>query len=375
VSVLAATSGSKLLWYLARGSGLAALVVLTLSVVLGIVTSVRWTNPRWPRFVIELLHRNSSLLAFALIVVHVSTVVIDAFAPIGWKDIVFPFVSVYRPFWLGVGTVAFDLLIALLVTSLLRHRVGHRTWRVVHWFAYLCWPLVVLHGLGAGSDTQVGLVLMLNVACVGAVILALWWRLATGWPDRVGVRVSALLASIMAPILLLVWLASGPLAAGWARRAGTPASLLVHVSSTPTTAAPPASSGAAAGSSTLASAPFSATLSGSISESSPAADGRVTVRLATTMTGGAAGVLEVDLTGPALDGGGVLLDSSVVALGPATQPTLYQGAVRSLRGTEIVATVRSSGRPALQLTIAAQPDPTGTRVTGSLRANLGGDAR
>jgi Ferric reductase like transmembrane component len=372
VIALAATNGSSLLWYLARGSGLAALVVLTLSMVLGIVTSVRWTNPRWPRFVIELLHRNSSLVAFALIVVHVSTVVIDAFAPIGWKDTVVPFVSVYRPFWLGLGALAFDLLIALLVTSLLRHRIGHRTWRVVHWFAYLCWPLVVLHGLGTGSDAQVGLVLILNVLCVGAVILALWWRLAIGWPDHVGVRVSALLASIVAPILLVVWLASGPLAAGWAVRAGTPASLLVHVSSTPTTGAAPASSGAAAGSSTLASAPFGASLSGSISQSSPAADGRITVRLLTTMSGGATGVLEVDLIGRPLDGGGVLLDTSAVRLGPAVQPTLYQGAVSSLRGTQIVATLRSSGRPALQLTIAVQPDTTTNRVTGTVRAVLGG---
>ena len=140
MSVVATTSGPTILWYLARGSGLAALVVLTLSVVLGIVTSVRWTNPRWPRFVIELLHRNSSLLAFALIVVHVAAVVLDGFAPIGWKDAVIPFASPYRPLWLGLGSVAFDLLVAILVTSLLRHRIGHRTWRFVHWFAYACWP-------------------------------------------------------------------------------------------------------------------------------------------------------------------------------------------------------------------------------------------
>jgi hypothetical protein len=316
VITLAATNGSSLLWYLARGSGLAALV-----------------------------------------------------APIGWKDTVIPFVSAYRPFWLGLGALAFDLLIALLVTSLVRQRIGHRTWRVVHWFAYLCWPLVVVHGLGTGSDAQVGLVLILNVLCVGAVILALWWRLATGWPERVGVRVGALLTSIVAPILLVVWLASGPLAAGWAARAGTPASLLVHVSSTPTTAAP---TGAAAPSSTLASAPFSAALSGPISQSNVGADGRVTVRLAMTMTGGAAGVLEVDLTGTPVDGGGVLLDTSVVTLGPAAQPTQYQGTVSSLRGTQIVATVRSSGRPTLQLNIAAQPDTTGTRVSGSVHAAVSG---
>jgi hypothetical protein len=297
--------------------------------------------------------------------------VIDAFAPIGWKDTVIPFAAGYRPFWLGLGAVAFDLLIAVLVTSLLRNRVGHRTWRFVHWFAYLCWPLVVLHGLGAGSDAQVGLVLILNVVCVAAVIISLWWRLATGWPDHVGVRVSALLASIVAPILLLVWLVSGPLAAGWARRAGTPTSLLVHVS--PTTTTLPAAPGAAAGSSTLASAPFSATLSGSISQSDPAADGRITVRIPTTMSGGAAGVLEVDLTGRPLDGGGVLLDTSVVSLGPAAQPTLYHGVVSSLRGTQIVATVRASGHPTLHLTIDAQPDASGSRVTGAVRAVPGGE--
>ncbi len=369
--VLAATGGTKLLWYLARGSGLAALVLLTVSVVLGIVTSVRWTNDRWPRFVTELLHRNSSLLAFALIVVHVATVVIDAFAPIGWKDTVIPFMSGYRPLWLGFGAIAFDLLIAILVTSLLRHRIGHRTWRVVHWFAYLCWPLVVLHGLGAGSDTQVGLVLILNIVCIGAVILALWWRLATGWPEHAGVRISALLASIVAPIVLVAWLTSGPLAAGWARKAGTPASLLAHVAATPTTTAPPATGGSAPGAAaatTLPSPPFSATLSGTISQSNPGADGRVTVRLAMTMSGGATGDLVIDLIGTPLQDGGVLLDTSAVSIGPAGQPALYRGSVSSLRGTEIGATVRSTGRPTLQLAISAQPDQATSRVTGSVHA-------
>ncbi len=370
--VLAAAGGTRLLWYLARGSGLAALVVLTLSMVLGLVTSVRWTNDRWPRFVIELLHRNSSLLALALIVVHVATVVIDAFAPIGWKDTVIPFASGYRSLWVGFGAVAFDILLALLITSLLRHRIGHRTWRVVHWFAYLCWPLVVLHGLGTGSDTQVGLVLMLYVVCIVAVIVALWWRLAAGWPERVGVRVSALLASIVAPVVLVVWLTSGPLAAGWARKAGTPAGLLAHVSSTPITVAPAAPSGAAPGSGTLASPPFSAQLVGSISQSAPAADGRVTVRLSMTMTGGATGVLVVSLTGTPLDGGGVLLDTSAVSMGPSTQPTLYEGSVSTLRGTEIGATLRSAGHPTLQLSISAQPDQTSNRVTGTVHATVGG---
>ena len=232
MSALAATSGPTVLWYLARGSGLAALVVLTVSMVLGIVTSVRWTNPRWPRFVIELLHRNSSLLAFALILVHIATVVLDGFAPIGWKDAVIPFASPYRTLWLSMGSVAFDLLLALLVTSLLRHRVGHRTWRFVHWFAYACWPLVVVHGLATGSDTKVTLVLVLTLGCVAAVILALWWRLSVGWPEHLGVRAGAVVLSLVAPIVLVAWLAGGPLASGWARRSGTPAGVLTRLSST-----------------------------------------------------------------------------------------------------------------------------------------------
>ena len=153
------TSGPTAMWYLARGSGVVTLVLLTASVVLGIVTSVRWSSPRWPRFVIEFLHRNVGLLVVVFLCIHVATVVIDGFAPIGWKDAVVPFVSAYRPLWLGLGAIAFDLVVALVVTSLLRHRIGQRTWRVLHWFAYVCWPVAVLHGLGAGTDAKLGIVL------------------------------------------------------------------------------------------------------------------------------------------------------------------------------------------------------------------------
>ena len=371
MSVLA-TAGPSVLWYLARGSGLAALVVLTLNMVLGIVTSVRWTNPRWPRFVIELLHRNSSLVAFALIVVHVATVVIDSFAPIGWKDAFIPFVGVYRPVWLGLGALAFDILVALIVTSLLRHRMSHRTWRFVHWFAYLCWPLVVVHGLGTGSDSKVGFVLLLYVACIAAVIMAAWWRLAVGWPNQVGVRIGALTTSVVAPFVLAAWLAAGPLAAGWARRAGTPARVLAKVASTPAAASTPNStvppSAPASASSALPAPPFSAQIAGVITQSNPSADGRVTVRLANTLSGGATGVLNIDLTGQPVDGGGVALDTSQVTFGPPQQPSLYRGTVVALQGGRIVADLQGAGQPNLELILTVQTDRSGTKLSGSLRA-------
>lgn len=363
------TSGPTAMWYLARGSGVVTLVLLTASVVLGIVTSVRWSSPRWPRFVIEFLHRNVGLLVVAFLCIHVATVVVDGFAPIGWKDAVVPFVSAYRPLWLGLGAIAFDLVVALVVTSLLRHRIGQRTWRVLHWFAYVCWPVAVLHGLGAGTDAKLGIVLGTNVVCVVAVLAAVWWRLAVGWPERSGTRLAALGVSIVAPVLLAVWLVSGPLAAGWARTAGTPRQLLTSAGSGTSIAAGGRS---ATTSSTTASplpaAPFSATVTGSSQQSQPDATGRVTIRLSTALSGGASGSLAVELRGRPLESGGVYLDDGTVTLGSASQPDLYRGSVVGLQGNEIIADVRGDSVPPLELSIRASVDHNSGQIAGSVRA-------
>ena len=138
--MIAAAGHGRLLWYLTRGSGLVALVLLTASVVLGVLEVKRWKTERWPRFITAGLHKNLSLLAVVFLGMHIATTVVDGFAPIGWLDAVLPFRSGYRPLWLGLGAVAVDLLIALVVTSLLRGRIGYRAWRAVHWVAYLTWP-------------------------------------------------------------------------------------------------------------------------------------------------------------------------------------------------------------------------------------------
>ena len=215
-----------MLWYLARGTGIVSLLLLTLSVALGIVTTIRWSSARWPRFSISFIHRNVSLLAVVFLVVHIAANVIDGFALIAWKDAVIPFVSAYRPVWLGLGALAFDLLLALSITSLLRNRIGQRTWRAIHWLAYACWPVAVLHGLGTGTDTPTRVVLVVNAACVGLVVACVWWRVAVGWPRDErgqgyrtrGQPARAVRARRLARL--------GPLASGWAREAGTPEQLL-----------------------------------------------------------------------------------------------------------------------------------------------------
>jgi sulfoxide reductase heme-binding subunit YedZ len=167
----------RAVWYLTRGSGTVSLLLLTLSVVLGVTTTVRWATPRWPRFVVENLHKNVSLLAVVFLAVHIVTAVVDGFVPIGWLDVVVPFGSTYQPLWLGFGALAVDLLAAVIVTSLLRVQFGHRAWRAVHWLVYACWPVAVVHSLGIGSDAGEPWMLAVDLVAVASVVAAVCWRL------------------------------------------------------------------------------------------------------------------------------------------------------------------------------------------------------
>ncbi len=221
-----AVTGGSTLWYLARATGITAFVLLTVTVALGIVTSLRWQTRNIPRFVVEYVHRNVTLVVLALIAIHVGTVVVDSFAPIGWITAVVPFTSPYRPIWLSLGALGFDLLLAVAVTSWLRHRVGFRVWRFLHWSAYASWLAVLVHALGTGTDTREGWALLIEGACALLVIVAVWIRIGEHWEQRTRARVVALVGTLVAAIAIVGWLFVGPLAPNWSHRAGTPQSVL-----------------------------------------------------------------------------------------------------------------------------------------------------
>jgi predicted ferric reductase len=174
--VIVAAASTKALWYLSRGSGVVSLVLLTVSTVLGVTTAMRWATARWPRFIVEGLHKNASLLSVVFLAIHIATAVLDGYVPIRWIDAVVPFAGQYKPFWLGLGAVAFDLLLAVIVTSLLRVRIGHRVWRAVHWAAYACWPIAVVHGLGTGSDSGQRWMQIIDIVAIAAVAAAVFAR-------------------------------------------------------------------------------------------------------------------------------------------------------------------------------------------------------
>jgi predicted ferric reductase len=166
------------LWYVARATGMVSLLLLTATAVLGVLGPMRVGSAGWPRFALAGLHRNISLLTLTFLGVHVVAVTVDSYVPISWLDPVVPFVSAYQPLWVGLGAVAFDLLLALVATSLLRSRIDPRLWRAVHWLAYACWPVALAHALGGGTDAATGWPLGVGVACAAAVLAAAGWRLA-----------------------------------------------------------------------------------------------------------------------------------------------------------------------------------------------------
>jgi methionine sulfoxide reductase heme-binding subunit len=166
------------LWYATRAAGLVTLVLLTAGLALGILNAGRLGTQRWPRFVVQSLHRNISLLALAFLALHVGTTVIDSYTSIGLPDAFIPFLSSYKRWWLGLGALASDLMLTLAITSMLRHRIGQRLWRAIHWAGYLCWPVAMAHGLGTGTDHSQGWVVGLAIACGAAVAGSVAYRIA-----------------------------------------------------------------------------------------------------------------------------------------------------------------------------------------------------
>jgi hypothetical protein len=359
---------SHALWYATRGTGIVSLVLLTAVVVLGVAGSQRLRSSRWPRFLVVGLHRNLTMLTLAFLGVHILTTVADSFAPVRLIDAVVPFVSAYRPVWVGLGAIAFDLLLALTATSLLRARIGHRQWRLLHWLAYAAWPVALAHGLGTGSDARVGWLQALAAVSVLAVLAAVAVRLA-GASAPAGRRLAGAGATLLATLGGLVWYLGGPGAHGWAARAGTPRTLLAPVAARPLVSAGAHTSQASQPS--LPSPPYRVRLTGDLRTSVEQGKGLVLVNIRGRTTGVVHGVLWVRLQGEPIGGGGVSMTASGASFGPAGAPDAYVGQIVALDGTRLQLALRNAGGGRLTLDVALNLDPASHRVSGVVVAAPG----
>ncbi|MGZ4150487.1 MAG: ferric reductase-like transmembrane domain-containing protein [Actinomycetota bacterium] len=352
-------TSSQAVWYLTRGTGTVSLTLLTAVTVLGILNAVRWTPAFTPRFVVQRVHRNLSLLAVVFIVIHIATAVIDGFAPIRWLDAVVPFRSAYRPLWLGLGAVAFDLVIAVAVTSLIRARLGYRAWRAVHWTSYALWGIAVFHGLGIGSDSKQVWMLALVAVSVTAVVAAAVLRVAVGWPGWSPARLSMALGAVSMPIVLGAWFVGGPLQPGWAARAGTPRQLLAHTSS----AAPSPSSTVATVQAPIV-LPSRASGQG-ITRLHKLTGGRARVVVSLQTQGSPVLTFRVVLNGQQIPQGISMSDGSVV-LTPPGGAAVYRGTVSGLSGGNISAELSDGQGDRIALTLALEISAAGGQTSAQV---------
>jgi methionine sulfoxide reductase heme-binding subunit len=178
----------QVLWFAARGAGIVSLLLSTVVVCLGFATVVRWQADGWPRFLTIELHRSMALLSIVFVALHVVTAILDPFNSLGVLAAFVPLASAYRPLAVAAGVISVDLLIAVIITSLLRERIGHRAWRAVHWLAYAAWPLAVIHSLFAGTDAFAPWMLSILGACCLSVAAAFAWRFSVDRSLRAAMR-------------------------------------------------------------------------------------------------------------------------------------------------------------------------------------------
>jgi hypothetical protein len=354
-------SSGTTLWYLTRGSGVVSLLLLTVTMLLGVLTSGRWRSDRWPRFAVTALHRNVTLLALVFIGVHVGTTIADGYAPIGVRDAFVPFLSAYRPLWLGFGALTLDLLLALTVTSLLRKHIGHRTWRALHWAAYATWPLALVHGLGSGSDARYGWMAAIAFGSLALVVIAIAVRLfRAGRPDLQLVSGAAVVALM---IVIGSWYGMGPSKRGWAARAGTPSRLLKRTGTAATSRL------ASATVARRLTSDFTGSLVGRMSSSGPNEVGDAAIAIAAAVRGHEPGVMRLTVWGTALEGGGLRMSDSSVSFADERSGVVYSGRIVGLNGALVDADVSSPSGTTLRLAMNLRLDSGAGTVGGSIRGS------
>jgi sulfoxide reductase heme-binding subunit YedZ len=202
-------TSSSIDWYAARAAGVAAYVILTAVLVLGLTMAGKKNFPRWPKFAVEDVHRFGGLLVGTFVSIHVLTIAIDSYLPFSIGSLMIPFLSPYKPLWVALGIVAAELLLALAVTNHYRDLLSYAFWRRAHYVNFAVWAAVVLHGLGSGTDRASAWFIALYATGAAVVAGATAWRITRVRRPRWGVVAPAASALIVA--VAVVGLARGPL--------------------------------------------------------------------------------------------------------------------------------------------------------------------
>lgn len=173
---------NEILWFVSRATGVASVTLLTAVVVLGLVTASRRPPVGIRSAVVMGLHRSLALGSVVFLLVHIATAIGESYVSIDLISAVVPFTSGYETAAVGLGTVAVDIVIAIVATSLLRHRLPERLWRAVHLLAFVFWPVALVHGIALGTSSE-ALLRGITIACAVIGVAAVGWRFFATSPD------------------------------------------------------------------------------------------------------------------------------------------------------------------------------------------------
>jgi predicted ferric reductase len=155
------------LWYVTRASAVSAYILLSASVILGLMRTTRRQVPWW----LDEAHRYLALLVTGFVVLHLLSLIFDPLIPFTPLNLVLPIAEPYRPFATTLGVLALYCLVAVTVSSWLRRYIAHARWRTLHYASFGAFILVTAHGLLAGSDSGEGWMRLVYLSA--AIVVAL----------------------------------------------------------------------------------------------------------------------------------------------------------------------------------------------------------
>jgi sulfoxide reductase heme-binding subunit YedZ len=173
---LFAADSTQIWWYVTRSAGIIAYLLLWFSTVWGLAVPSRLLNPVLEQTFTVDFHEFISLLSIGFTLLHVFVLTVDRFLPYTPLQILVPFLSPYRPFWVGMGVIAFYITLLVTVTFYFRSKIGVKTFRSIHVLSLLGYLGVTLHGIYAGTDSPlIAMQLLYKGTALVVIFLTTYW--------------------------------------------------------------------------------------------------------------------------------------------------------------------------------------------------------
>lgn len=178
---LFAADSVQIWWYVTRASGIIAYLLLWFSTVLGLAVTSKYLDGMLDRLFTYDFHEFISLLSVTFTLVHVIVLTLDHYLPYSLAQILVPFISPYRPFWVGTGVISFYIILLVTITFYLRKKIGMHSFRVIHYLSLLGYIGSTLHGYYAGTDTAlVSMQILYKASGLVVLFLTVYWLVLLG---------------------------------------------------------------------------------------------------------------------------------------------------------------------------------------------------